>query len=178
MNYHKLLWGFIFFFDFRISEFDILPDFIGYIFFYQGLSAMKDTNPFFHKSRGPALLMIFIALFDMFPPLISLSDFYNNPLSIWSLIFGLITQLIHLFIIYNICYGIRLEAKLANLQDLKSSARITWYLYLISNIIIYIHFLFTELTPLLFILVFVVPTISFLMMLSLLKKASDELNQE
>jgi hypothetical protein len=39
-----LFWGFIFLFDFRLFGFDILPDFIAYILFVQGLSILAERS--------------------------------------------------------------------------------------------------------------------------------------
>lgn len=37
MGYGSFVWGFIFLFDINIGGFDILPDFVAYIFFIVGL---------------------------------------------------------------------------------------------------------------------------------------------
>ncbi|MDI6880479.1 MAG: hypothetical protein QMC95_16735 [Desulfitobacteriaceae bacterium] len=53
--------------DFRLQQFDMLPDFIGYGMIFYGLQQLAEQDDFFNKAKTPAGLLIFL----------SLPDFYN-----------------------------------------------------------------------------------------------------
>lgn len=55
------------FLDFRLQQFDMLPDFIGYGMIFYGLQQLAEQDDFFNKAKTPAGLLIFL----------SLPDFYN-----------------------------------------------------------------------------------------------------
>ena len=174
MAYSKLLWGFIFLFDLRIGGFDVLPDIIGYIFFYQGLSILEDKNEFFSNAKKFALPMIFISIFDIYQ-VSNPNEFSNNSLGILGIILGLIVVVINLMMVYNICFGIASEARETNNFELESKANSAWKLYLISNILISFSIILLGILQFLFIIVLVVSIIAYIMMLRLMKAASNEL---
>lgn len=175
MGYNKLLWGFTFLFDIRIQGFDILPDIIGYILFYQGLSILEDKNDFFNKGKRFALPMIVISIFDIYQRNVPMSELQSSSSVVIGIIFGLIIAIINLLMVYNICYGIKLEAKKINNFDLESQANNIWNLYLISSILVSTSFILLGLLQLFFIIVFVVSIISYILMLRLMNTASNSL---
>lgn len=172
MGYRKLLWGFIFFFDLRINGFDILPDIIAYVLFYQGLSILEEKNGFFNKAKRFAFPMIFISILDLYQFTVPLNELGSISFGITSVIFGLIYIVINLLMVYNICLGIEEEARGINNFQLESQAKNAWNIYLISSILVFSSILFMGLLQVLFIIVFFVSIISLILMLRLMSAAS------
>lgn len=175
MGYSKLFWGFIFLFDFRLNGFDILPDIIGYIFFYQGLSLLQDKNDYFSKGKGFALPMIFISIFDIFQVTIPIDQLGNTSFGLFSIILGLVITVINLLMVYNICYGIKSEARLRRDVEVESQSSIAWNVYLITNILLSLSFILLGIFQFLFIILFVISIISYILMLRLMSVASNKL---
>lgn len=174
MAYKKLFWGFIFLLDFRIQGVDILPDIIGYIFFYQGLTLLEDRNKLFAKGKKYALPLIFISIFDIYQGTDPMNGM-GSSIGILTMLLGFIIFIINLLMVYTICFGILSEAREADNLDLESQARNAWSFYLFASILTSFSFLLLGLLPVLFIVVFVVSIIAFLIMLSLMNKASRQL---
>ncbi len=172
MGYIKLLWGFIFLFDFRIQGFDILPDIIGYILFYKGLSELEDRNAFFAKGKQFALPLIIISLFDIYEFSVSLDELSISPYGIVVLLLGIISSVINLLMVYNICRGIGAEAEHTNHFKLASQATTAWNVYLIANILILSSFILLGILPILVIIGLFFSIVGYILMLRLMYNAS------
>lgn len=177
MAYKKLFWGFVFLFDFRIGGVDILPDIIGYLFFYQGLLMLKDNNTFFNNASKYAFPMIFISILNIYQFSIPIEQFDISSYSVFLLIFGLFTTVISIMMVYNICYGIVAESREANKYEFESKSIIAWKLYLITTILFNCSIIFAQLMPFIVIIVFIASIMSYLFLLSLMNSASRGLNK-
>ena len=170
MGFKKLFWGFIFLFDFRLNGLDILPDIIGYIIFYQGLSILEEKNDFFGKAKKFAFPMIFLSIFDIYQP--QINEIGSNPLGIVGILIGITSLILGIMMVYNICNGIADEARLVNNHELELQANNRWRLYLINNIIIIVGMLIPMLIGMLFIVILIFYIVTYLLMLGLMKTAS------
>ncbi len=175
MGFDKLFWGFIFLFDFRIGGLDILPDFVGYILFYQGLSILEERNEYFAKAKKFAFPLIFISILDVFQITVQFNELYNSPFGLLGVVMGLVLLIISMLLVYNICYGIAEEARLINDSELELKAMNRWKLYLAINIVLIVGMIAPFLLAMLFIVILVASIISYLLMLGLMKTASHTL---
>ncbi len=173
--YKRLFWGFIFLFDFRVSHFDMMPDFIGYLFFFYGLKMLEDRNNHFFKAKSFAFPMIFISILDLYQISVPMEDILHNPLVGVGTISSLVTA-INLLMVYHICYGIKEEARLVEDTDLESKAENRWKLYLFCNLIILLGMAFPILMVGLFIVFLFFIVVSYLLMLGLMNLASNRFN--
>ncbi|MCT4598270.1 MAG: hypothetical protein N4A50_10385 [Vallitalea sp.] len=172
MGYKKLFWGFIFLFDFRFNGFDILPDIIAYILFYQGLTILEEKNEFFGIAKKFTIPMIVISIFDIYQP--QMNEFGSNSLGVFGILLGIISVVLGLIIIYNICKGIGHEARLINNVELESQSNNRWLLFLINDIFIMIGIILPMGILVIFILIF--SLVTYFLMLGLMNTASNILD--
>ncbi|MBS4538918.1 hypothetical protein GOQ27_10605 [Clostridium sp. D2Q-11] len=177
MGYKKLFWGFIFFFDFRLSGFDILPDIIGYILFYQGLNMLYERNEHFDKAKRFAIPLILLSVFSIYEVTVPLNEFTFNSYSILILLIGVAATILNLMMIYNICIGISEEARRIEDNDLETKALNRWKLYFVTNLLVLTVLIVRVpfLLAILFIPIIILSLISFIFMLILMNIASNKL---
>jgi hypothetical protein len=125
-HYSLVIWGIVFvFFNFNIGPIDILPNFLGYIFIYYGLSSLSEVNISYRKGSIPSLVLAFVSLIFVFYPLnTSLENI--TPANSWRL--GIIAAILvlNLVIFYSICKGIHNEAEKITNDDLRQLAEMRW----------------------------------------------------
>jgi len=175
LGFRKIFIGLLFMFDFRINGFDILPDFIGYIFIFSGLALLVDLNHRFETAKKFALPLIVISIFDIFQLNIPIDGFFMNPKTFLFSIIGIMSTILNILMIYNICIGIEERAFELENHDLARLARSRWTLYLIFQISFLVLFIFKFIALLLFIPLFVFSIIVYIMMLSLMSTAEKQL---
>jgi hypothetical protein len=175
MGYKKLFWGFIFLFDFRISGFDVVPDFIGYILFYSGLTMLEEKNDYFRKAKRFAFPMIFISVLDLYQVPMQINNTGSSSLGILSILVGFLTTIVGLLMVYNICLGIANEAQLIDNLGLESKANNTWKLYLGINVVLLVGMLLPGLLGVFFIVLIILSIVSYLQMLHLMNSAAYQL---
>lgn len=173
MGFNKLFWGFVFLLDFRLNGIDILPDIIGYVMFYQGLSILEEKNEFFGKGKKLAFPMIFLSIFDIYQP--QINQIGSNPLGITGILLGITSLILGVMMVYNICNGISNEARLINNNELELQANNRWILYLINNIIILVGIIIPMLIGVFFIVIIIFSIVTYGLMLGLMKTASNTL---
>lgn len=128
-------WGFIFVIvNINIGPFDILPNFLGYIFIASGLSGLAQVNSLFNRGVLPSMLLVLVSFFSIFYP-INLAKGNINPFNLWVLGYGTIFLILNLFIIYPICKGIYLEAEKVSKEELIRSAKFRWNLMLVLTLV-------------------------------------------
>ncbi len=130
--------GFLFvFLDFNLtlgaSQIGLIPDFVGYILVFQGLTELEKMSARFIKARPFALGMaVYTGL------LYALALFGIGTNDIVSFVLGLVSTLISLYISYNIVMGVKeIEAssgRFLNAQGLYSN----WTLLAILSLIVYL----------------------------------------
>jgi len=181
MVFKKLFWGFIFLFDFRINGFDILPDIIGYILFFQGLSILASRNIYFEKAKRLSFPLIFLSIFSIYENTTPLAEFSINNSTSLLMLLGLVITILHLFMVYNICMGIADEARLFEKPDLEDKAMMRWTFYLVINIavifVIFIAFVLPTFGFVLLILSLILSVISYILMVMLMNDASNEIEE-
>lgn len=134
MGFLKLFWGFIFLFDLNIKGVDILPDVLGYTFFYLGLRQLRDVNSNFQVAKKIAFSLIFLSVFDIFLTI------YSESLLITSIaLFELIYVIISLIMVYRIISGIAELAKKSYNFNLETKAINTWRLFFGFNVLVIIY---------------------------------------
>jgi len=175
LGFRKIFIGLLFMFDFRINGFDVLPDFIGYIFIFSGLALLVDLNHRFETAKNLVLPLIFLSLFDIYQVNIPIDSFSMDPKTFLFSLIGIISAIINILMIYNLCIGIEERAiELAN-DDLARLARSRWTLYLIFQITFLVVFIFKFIALLLFIPLFIFSIIVYIMMLNLMSTAENQL---
>lgn len=129
--YRRIFQGFlIILLDFRLQQFDLLPDFIGYGMILYGLQQLSEQNDFFKKAMIPAGLLI----------LLSFPDFYdanaNNGLELnmstlgwFYMAIGVVQSILNLVLVYYLAHGILNLAEKRGSERLINSARFRWNWY-------------------------------------------------
>lgn len=173
MGFNKILWGFIFLFDFRINGFDILPDFIGYILIFLGLKMLAERNENFNKAKLLALPLIFLSLLDIYQTqdnaqVVSHSFFVE--------IIGIAFMVISLIMVYRICLGISEMAGMKSDTELEIKAMQRWKIYLISEILLLSVIIIPSFFALLFFPIVIFSFVAYILILLLLKDAERRLD--
>jgi len=159
----KLFWGFLFLFDFNIGSFDILPDVVGYLFFYLGLSELSINSRYFETARWLSVPLIFIGVIDLFP--------------VNSIIINIVTFILSLLLIYNITRGVGEMAKNVGNFLFEEKARKRWVIYLYTNVVSFLLIMLGFLVPVLLVIAVIPLVIAMLViyiMLMLLMKEANE----
>jgi len=167
-------------FDFRINGFDILPDFIGYLLIFLGLSALVNLNEKFNKAKTLALPLIIISVLDIYQSPVPLNIGLMEPKTMIISLIGIISIILNILMIYNICIGIEEKAKESGNFVLGTLARSRWNLYLIFQIIFLVIFVFNSIlkltSPLLVLPLFLFSVIVYIMMLNLISQAEKQIH--
>ena len=135
--FQKLFWGFLLvMLDIRIQGLDILPDVIGYYFFYSGMMMLTAESEHFAKGSNYAIIMMILSVFTIYEapahsagivgPSVTFSPLYFA-LAIAGLVLGLLTAF-HLF------RGIQEMAAARNLPGIESEAGTRWTQILLINL--------------------------------------------
>ncbi|WP_152539065.1 hypothetical protein [Fervidicella metallireducens] len=116
--------------DFRIAGFDLLPDFIGYIIFFNSLGYLVSQSEFFDKAKNLSIAMIVFSLFTFYQKTNNMGNNYNfgNPVIF---VIGLIALIVDLILVYNIFQGINQMASVQNKDYLINESDECWRYYLI-----------------------------------------------
>jgi len=177
-----MFWGFLFFFDFRIQGFDILPDAIGYWLIYTGARGLISQSNHFYFVRKYSLPLIIVSLFDIYQVQTPIEQFTINPQVFLFILVGFLITILDLKLIYNLCFGI-VEMALANEDfQLSSTAEGRWEYYLYVKIVMLIFtsisFFARHLIVIGFIPLFIISLGILVLMMGLMKRADDAFNFE
>lgn len=134
-DYNKLFWGMIFIiFNINLGSVNILPDFVGYILIYIGLSSLSSQHPIYNKGKLPSIILAVLTIKTIVNQ--QNTNFLGLPQGdILSTAIGLISTMINLYLIYIICSGIYLLADNRGLEGFKDSASGRYKAYLVNTII-------------------------------------------
>lgn len=177
MGFKRIFWGFIFLFDLRFNNFDILPDFIGYILIVSGLGLLLDLNPRFEAARKFALPLIFLSLFDIYQVNIPLNYFSLQPATALIFVLGLISAVLNLLLVYNLCTGIAERAGELGKTELESTARSRWNMYLFMHICLWLAVFLAYIAPPVILAIIIFSLIVYGLMLGLMTMAERELSE-
>lgn len=168
MGYGSFVWGFIFLFDINIGGFDILPDFVGYIFFLVGLKELRKLNGHYEKANTLSIILLVISLVFLF-----FSRVYLGGLEI---VLGIVVTIITVYHIYSICMGIEEEAMKHDKIELAEVARKRWNLYLIMNLVVFLAAFMPH--PIIFFPAFVFAIGVYVLMIGLMNQTNQVLRPE
>ncbi|QOR35092.1 hypothetical protein IMX26_16790 [Clostridium sp. 'deep sea'] len=129
MGFSQIFWGFIFLLNFYFNGFNILPSFIGYILIYNGLNKLLLYNDYFHKASKSAFFLIFLFI----PNIIENSEMLLG--ESLTLIISVITTIVGIYFMFNLCLGIEDFAKSKNNYEIANKAKFYWQMYLVVGIL-------------------------------------------
>ncbi|MDF2814359.1 MAG: hypothetical protein K0Q81_559 [Paenibacillus sp.] len=176
MRYNGLFWGFLFFFDFRLSGIDILPDSIGYVLMAIAFANLDAQGSYFQKGRRMSVILAVLSIFDFVQ--------FNSggPASTFSSILTVLSLVIWFMnakLVYLICMGLAAQARDNDLSVLEEKALFRWKLYRIlvaTTPILMVFSLFASpLVTLLFLPIFAYTVIVLILMMGLMKQAESTL---
>lgn len=179
-GYNKLFEGMLFItFNFNIGPINILPDFVGYMIIYSGLTVLQPQSEMYEKAKVSAIALIMITLKDI----ISLNgiNFWQNLNSFTYIIIILdfIGGILNLYLIYIICKGIISLAEERGLIDLSESAKIRFKVYFVVTVIAIVYSPFSLVISLniskYMLFVYIVGIIAALFIIELFNKCKIEL---
>jgi len=181
LGFSNIYWGFLFFFDFRIQGFDILPDVIGYWLIYKGLNELVSNNSHFTEAKKYSVILGFLSVFDIYQVQMPIQQFNMDSLTGVMLLMGIIITLLDLLMVFHLCHGIAELAVGKCIFELKTVALNRWkyYLYIkvATAVVVLVALIIPSLVILLFIPLLVISIIVFVLMMSLMKQAEDLLGK-
>jgi hypothetical protein len=131
-GFRKLYWGFLFILiDFRISGFDILPNFIGYLFFAAGFSILAENSIYFVKAKSYNIPMIILSLFSIYQQPAQGEGIQFGPLGVFGVLIGIASLVLGLLVVYNLFMGIKEMAESRGRTDIYEEADKRWNQYLL-----------------------------------------------
>ncbi|MBS4220577.1 hypothetical protein KHA96_19955 [Bacillus sp. FJAT-49711] len=103
----KIFWGLMLeFLDFKIIQFDILPDFIGYFIIISGLGNLIAFSHHYKKVRMLAIILAILSIPEYFIGEINILEGFVSPTSTFLILMASsILSLIHLAFIYFLLQG-------------------------------------------------------------------------
>lgn len=175
MGFSKIYWGFLFFFDFRIQGFDILPDIIGYWLIYLGLKELVSMSSHFAEAKKYSVVLGILSVFDLYQVQMPIQQFNIGPLTGLIMLMGIIITIFDLLMVFHLCHGIAELAEGRGVIDLETIALNRWkyYLYLrvVTAVVGPIALIIPPLVIFLFIPLIVISIIVFVLMMGLMKQA-------
>ena len=177
-GFRRIFWGLLLVVvDFRLSGFDILPDFIGFAIIAVGLGLLVPLNPRFQTAKIMAMILVVLSLASLieFPATDGAQGFHPG----W-FAFGLLVTVLDIVMIWQLCGGIIDLAREEGLDDLATRASTRRGLYVGLHLVTYVLILITldapkgDLAPLAIgLLIFAVVVVCLLM--GLMLRAAREL---
>lgn len=178
-GFGTIFWGFLFMFDFRIQGLDILPNIIGYLLMYSGLGNLSSYSSKFDSAKKYSVPLAVLSLFSIYQVQKPVGQLTFDPLSIGLSIVGIITTVLDLFLVYNLCLGIVDLAKNQSNDELQGLAQRRWKYYLYCKVLFTVWFALGLITPFLlaigFIPMFILSIAILVLMMTLMKKAQNTL---
>lgn len=136
-GYNKIFIGMLFIiFDINLGLINILPDFIGYMFIYSGLSILTPQNRFFEKGQKPALLLVLLTIKNIIHyPNNNILSAEIHDVRLIPMIIEAAVAVINLYLIYIISKGIYELCKERGLEEYGNSIEYRWKFYFIVSLI-------------------------------------------
>lgn len=110
--FDKFYWGFLFIMlNIPIIGFDILPDIVGYILIYQGLSLLEEEREEFEIGKKFAFPMIFLSILTIydFRHFIDKGNVGIIGVSPWIIVFNLLIGVLMIILNFKLIYNILWE---------------------------------------------------------------------
>ncbi|RKP53018.1 hypothetical protein D7Z26_14855 [Cohnella endophytica] len=112
--------------DFRINNFDLLPDVLGYLLVAIGLSRLKEGRRYFGVARWAAVVLMFFSVLPLIGMESTISLTSGDKPGFQALALTSVTTAIDLLMLYGICRGIRSSAINRSKWELALSAKNGW----------------------------------------------------
>jgi len=126
-GFRRIFWGLVFVvLDFRIDDFDLLPDFIGFAIIASGLGLLVPLSLRFHTARIMAMFLVVFSLATLIR--FTGGTGSGTPFGGW-FYFQLIVDVIDITMIWQLCSGIIDLARERDLEDLALRANTRRALY-------------------------------------------------
>lgn len=126
--------------DFRISFFDILPDFLGYILVFRALGTLASQDLCFSKGKPFALALIFMSLTMIIePPKANLLEFSLAAQQLGWVLLAQGISILELFLLFWIGQGIYKLSNEREIMDLRDKASFRWKFYLTVTSILLVY---------------------------------------
>ncbi|NDI36167.1 hypothetical protein [Chengkuizengella sediminis] len=169
MAFSRIFWGIIFWFDFRINGFDILPDIIGYVLIFSGLKLLLHINTHFISAQKISIPLIVLSMFNIFEINFGIFGF---------LIFVSFT-ILNLLLVFHLCKGIEVWAKYNGRYRLADEATHRWKIYFVLTVVAAVlmmgSLVLLPIALLLVIPLLIANIIALILLLTLMKNAEKEL---
>lgn len=135
-TYTKLFWGFILvMISFKLNNFDILPDFIGYLLFALAFKSLEEKSSYFKAAFNLNIPLLVMSAFGIFMPSGSIT---NNNLGNYIFIllpYSMIMIFLQLTMMYNFFMGLKTISDSASEIELSSTVMEKWKQYKILQIL-------------------------------------------
>lgn len=179
--FNRFFWGFFFaMFSFRIKNIDIIPDVIGYILIYQGLSILEDKGENFREAKRSALPMILLSIYTIydFQPFGDLEFIKFGFPEVIAIVIGILIISINLDLIYHLFMGVRDLALEKELSVIANAAEKNWNNYkalIIATIVAFVLIIFPPVAILMLLGVVIGSLVIMIQIMIFMKKAGEEL---
>ncbi|MEG0772240.1 hypothetical protein [Clostridium sp.] len=136
-GFNILFWGFLFdMIDFRINNFDILPDIIGHILFLIGLLSLASYSVYFNKAKNYSVAMVALSIFGLFQGT-NVGIGTNTRITIGvTLLLVIAALIVYLLLLYNIFMGIKDLATTQQIGEIYDEADKRWVQFIWLQILI------------------------------------------
>lgn len=180
--FNKFFWGFFFvMFSFRIQKFDIVPDIIGYILIYQGLSILENEEDEFKQSKKFAFPMIFLSIFSIYDFQAPVNSGFGFSPGGWMVVIlfllSILIFIVDLQMIYHLFMGIKNLAIEGGLPEIEDEAQKRWnnYKALIIAALVSIFLIFVPFLALIWLIGVLIATIVIMIkIMQFMKKCGEE----
>jgi len=141
-SFNRLFCGFFFILlNFRINGIDILPDIVGYIFFFLALRDLEIENSFFLKAKNFSMPLILLSLFNIYERPAQSNGVNFGTFGGFGILIGIASLILNLILVYNIFMGIKELAYSKQLSEIATEAQSRWNQYLTLQIAVFAAFL-------------------------------------
>lgn len=128
-GFAKLFWGLLLvFLDFRVNGFDVLPDIIGFILVYSGLSMLAEEHARFLQAKKITVPLLVLSILDLIPGQLQIS--VTEPASLLGFLLAAVATVLNLLLLYYICQGIGELARAEEQHELVNKAGVRWQYFL------------------------------------------------
>ncbi|MDP4089549.1 MAG: hypothetical protein Q8930_09805 [Bacillota bacterium] len=173
MGFNSIALGFLFFIDFRLNGFDILPDIVGYILIIYGLRYLAEENQSFRLARSMAIPLTVTSVFDIYQAQQNANNVsFEFTLNI---LFTILTTILFILMVYNLCMGIGEKARNKEDFEMENLALRRWKIFITYQVLFLIMILLGIVVPpmvlLMFIPMFIFCIVSLVLMITLFMRA-------
>lgn len=125
--YSRVAWGLaLTLIDFRIQNFDILPDLVGYALIMAGLSGVMPKNRYFDVGRITAFILMIYSISYLFGKPMEISLTHPVAPTLGQMLIAGAESVVQLAMLFGICAGIRLNAASGRRIGLAHYAKRIW----------------------------------------------------